>query len=239
MQPDLDRIVESLFLELRRSADPARREFVKGYAPTAEGILGVSVPITRRAARRARAGVSDQPLAVRIGLAKRIIDLGFLETRQAAYELLQDDAPRLSKTQLVQLGRGIDNWGTVDAFSCLLAGPAWLAGRLQDEDVRRWARSRDPWWRRVAVVSTVVLNTPSRGGTGDAARTIEICRLVVDDENRFVRKALSWALRALSRWDADAVRRFLREQENRIPRFVLREVTTKLTTGRKGGHPGA
>lgn len=239
MQPDLDRIAKSLLLELRRGADPARREFVKGYAPTAEGVLGVSVPITRKAAGRARARVRDQQLSVRVDLAKRIVALGFLETRLAAYELLADDAPLLSRRQLAQLGRGIDNWGAVDAFSVLLAGPAWLAGRLTDEDIRRWTRSPDPWWRRVGVVSTVVLNTPSRGGQGDAPRTLEICELVVGDENRFVQKALSWALRSLSRWDADAVRRFLDEHGNSIPSFVRREVTTKLTTGRKAGRPHA
>lgn len=235
MRPNIDRIASELLRDLRRDVDPRRREFMAGYAPTAESILGVAVPSVRQAAKHARSLVVDESLNVRFELATKILALGFLETRLAAYELLQRDASLLSRQRLRILGAGVDNWGTVDAFSVLLAGPAWLAGRLQDADIRRWARSRDPWWRRVAVVSTVVLNTPSRGGTGDSRRTLAICRDVAGDEDKFVQKALSWALRSLSRWNPDGVTQFLEEHARTIPAFVRREVLNKLETGTKGG----
>jgi 3-methyladenine DNA glycosylase AlkD len=46
-------------------------------------------------------------------------------------------------------------------------------------------------------------------------------------------KALSWALRSLIRWDANAVAAFLAKHEQTLAPRVKREVRTKLRTGRK------
>ncbi len=227
MSDELDRIASSLLTALRKDVNLERREFVRGYAPTSEDILGVSVPATRKAARAARSQVRHEPIEVRVRLAQRIIALGFLETRHAAYEILAKDAAHLTKGDLETLGVGMDNWATVDAFSTMLAGPAWIAGRLSDANVIRWARSKNPWWRRAALASTVALNVPARGGHGDAKRTLAICETLAADDHRLVQKALSWSLRSLIRWDATAVRQFLERHET-LPRFVRREVETAL-----------
>jgi 3-methyladenine DNA glycosylase AlkD len=128
----------------------------------------------------------------------------------------------------------LDNWGSVDAFGCILSGPAWRLGRIGDGDVRRWARSSDRWWRRTALVSTVPLNVRSRGGTGDSARTLDICWRLAEDSDPMVVKALSWALRELVAWDPGAVRKFLDTNDSVLAATVRREVRNKLETGRKG-----
>jgi 3-methyladenine DNA glycosylase AlkD len=144
-----------------------------------------------------------------------------------------DALKSLGRTQLEQLGSGISSWDEVDCFACFLSGPCWREGQIDDNTVMEWARSKDRWWRRAALVSTVPLNVKARGGPGDARRTLRICRLLVDDRDEMVAKALSWALRALVDRDADAVRQFLQENEPRLPAIVRREVRNKLATGRK------
>lgn len=62
-----------------------------------------------------------------------------------------------------------------------------------------------------------------------------MCRLLVDDGDPMVVKALSWALRALAVRDAAAVRAFLEQHRARLAALVLREVRHKLETGRKAG----
>ncbi len=131
------------------------------------------------------------------------------------------------------LGEGIDNWVSVDTFSVLVAGPCWREGRVSDAAVRRWAHSRDRWWRRAAVVSTVALNLKSRGGRGDVARTIDVCAHVSADTDNMVAKGLSWALRELSKREKAPVRAFLSEHEDVLPARVKREVGRKLATGKK------
>ena len=98
---------------------------------------------------------------------------------------------------------------------------------------------RTSWWRRTALVCTVALNVKARGGDGDAHRTLQICSLLVSDRDPVVVKALSWALRALAPVDRDVVASFLRRHERELSRVVLREVETKLETGRKTRTAGA
>jgi 3-methyladenine DNA glycosylase AlkD len=153
-----------------------------------------------------------------------------------AYELILHDKRALrslnAKT-LEQLGVGIESWGEVDAFACDLAGPVWREHQVPDTLIKRWARSSNRWWRRAAVVSTVPLNNKARGGNGDAKRTLLICELVLQDRDDMVVKALSWALRELSKRDAKEVEKFIRAHRNIIAPRVYREVTNKLSTGLK------
>jgi 3-methyladenine DNA glycosylase AlkD len=104
---------------------------------------------------------------------------------------------------------------------------------IEIDAIRDWARSDDRWWRRAALVSTVALNMRSHGGHGDTERTLAIGRMLADDDDDMVVKALSWALRSLVVHDPEAVRDFLRRHDDVLAARVKREVTNKLETGLK------
>ncbi len=170
-----------------------------------------------------------------------ILDLAreLLETygqRWVACELIQNHRAafqRIGEAELEGFGQGINSWGAVDAFARILAGPAWLNGQVSDELIHKWAHSGDRWWRRAALVSTVALNARSHGGRGDVPRTLGVCRLLVDDRDDMVVKAMSWALRETVVHDPDAVRGFLTEYEDVLAARVKREVRNKISTGLK------
>jgi len=157
-------------------------------------------------------------------------------SRLTAYELIASHpsaVQALTSADVLALGRGLADWGSVDAFACYIAGPAWREGRLPTRQIEAWLRSPNRWHRRTAVVCTVALNVRARGGRGDVARTLAVCRRVAADRDDMVVKALSWALRSLIEWDANAVAAFLEEHESELASRVKREVRTKLRTGRK------
>ena len=154
-----------------------------------------------------------------------------IESHEAAFACLDED-------ELLDLGRGIDSWWAVDSYARTLSGPAWLHGRITDDVIHGWARSDDLWWRRAALVSTVALNVRSKGGYGDVERTLEVCRMLIDDHEDMVVKAMSWALRELVVHDPDAVRAFLEAHEDALAARVLREVRNKLATGLKNPRKG-
>lgn len=139
----------------------------------------------------------------------------------------------LGEMEIEEFGQGINSWESVDSFGRWLAGPAWLAGQISDDLIRKWAHSQDMWWRRAALVSTVALNMRSHGGHGDTKRTLAVCELLVDDHDDMIVKALSWALRVLVVHDPQAVRGFLKANEEALAARVKREVRNKLTTGLK------
>jgi len=156
--------------------------------------------------------------------------------RFVAYELIlyhRQALRSLKAKSLEDLGAGNNSWAEVDAFACYLSGPAWREGQVSDALIRRWAISPDRWWRRTAVASTVALNNKARGGRGDKERTVMICEMLVADRDDMVVKALSWALRELSKRDPKSVRTFLREQDGVLAPRVVREVNSKLKTGLK------
>lgn len=153
-----------------------------------------------------------------------------------AYELIQHHrrAPsRLNAELLESLASGNQSWEAVDSFACYLTGPAWREGQISSAVVKSWARSADRWWRRTAVVSTVPLNCKARGGRGDTAKTLMICAIVAADPDDMVVKALSWALRELSKRDPESVRKFLLKHQHTLARRITREVNSKLQTGLK------
>jgi 3-methyladenine DNA glycosylase AlkD len=170
-----------------------------------------------------------------VEIAVDLVESGFWG-RVTGYELIAHHPGALSAltpAAVEQLARGLSDWASVDTFACYVAGPAWRDGRLPTRQVHAWLRSEDRWLRRTGVVCTVALNVRARGGSGDVARTLSVCKRVVADRDDMVVKALSWALRALVEWDRAAVAGFLMEHDADVAARVKREVRTKLRTGRK------
>ena len=229
-------LVQEVCREFEGMANPDRKEWAAGNFPTALHVIGVEVPdineLVKDLAKRLRKAPGEEV----IELAKALTRTGILECYQVACKLLEKHKPATASLRLEDveaLAQGLDNWVSVDNFAGLIAGPAWREGQIPDEVVRGWAQSEDRWWRRSAVVCTVALNQKARGGTGDAARTLDICRLVISDHDDMVAKALSWALRELAKRDPAPVIEFLDEHEAELAARVKREVRKKIETGRK------
>ena len=186
--------------------------------------------------------------AVRVALSRQLRSVEPAEIIAAAtrlkakgldwfgWELIYAHKPTLKaidRETVEALGQGMASWQETDGFGMVLAGPAWLHGRLADREIAHWAKSNDLWWRRAALVATTGLNNKTRGGRGDAARTLKIVELLVDDREDMIVKAVSWALRMLAPWQPKSVEDFLETHGDRLAPRVRREVRNKLRTGYK------
>ncbi|HKE26193.1 MAG TPA: DNA alkylation repair protein [Bryobacteraceae bacterium] len=197
-----------------------------------------AVPAHTASLRTERKGISREIAGLDrvalLGLAHYLIEARI--PRFVAYELVLNHQPAMSlltPPEVERLGAGMKRWGDVDSFACFIAGHAWRTRRIPDSLVRTWTRSADWCWRRAALVSTVPLNSRAQGGTGDARRTLAICRLLLGDREDMVVKAMSWALRELAKRDPGSVRGFLAAHRGQLAPRVIREVTNKLITGLK------
>jgi 3-methyladenine DNA glycosylase AlkD len=204
------------------------------FVAAARALPAQDVP-TLRALRTERSRQwRDRPAAFILGVAGRIAQTPWL--RWTAYELIRFHRGAfmaLDDALVDAFSVGLDSWDSVDAFGRTLSGPAWANGLIGDELIHRWARSRDLWLRRAALVSTVALNRPNEGGPIDAPRTLAVCERLVGDREDMVVKALSWALRELGRQDPKPVRAFLATHDADLAPRVKREVGHKLRTGLK------
>ncbi len=228
----LKKTAREIHEELRKHG----RESRQGDRPSVQDEFGVYTKDRHKIVKQYKSLLKHESGEYVYKLALVLLEWNLTECHGVAYELIaghREARESLTIKRIETLGAGIDNWGWVDFFCCNLVGQAWQNGQLSDRSIRRWARSSDQWWRRAAVVATVPLNTKSRGGIGDSARTLMICQMLVTDDSIMVQKAISWALRMLVSWDRKAVIRFLSDNEAKTSARVKREVRRKLTTGKK------
>jgi 3-methyladenine DNA glycosylase AlkD len=208
----------------------------QGHRPSAQKDFGVYTGDLRSVVRKFKNRLKTENAEFVLQVANQLIDQNITESRQVAYELISSHKyarQSLTVEMIESLGRRLDNWCCVDNFCSNVAGPAWREGRVDDSKIDLWSRSDDLWWRRVAVVCTVALNTKSHGGKGDPVRTFKVCLAVLEDSEIMVQKAISWALRQVVSWDSQAVEQFMKQHHVKISARVRREVTTKLETGWK------
>lgn len=221
----------NIISSLKSVADPARKESSKTMYPTAMEVLGIKGPAMKILLKEWWTELKILDPEKLIDLAKELVQTRIFECNQVAFELLWKNKAALKLLKLndlVILGKNMDNWATTDTFSIMLSGWAWRENQICDADILFWLESENRWWRRTAVVSTVALNLRSRGGTGDTVRTLMICEKVIADRGDMIVKALSWALRELSKRDKPAVQEFMEKYNNQLAGRVRREVYTKL-----------
>ena len=231
-------MISKIIHELEFVADPVRKEASKTMFPTSMKYLGVRTPDLRILLKNWWLEIKNWPPEKLIRFSKELVDTRIFECNQLAFELLWMNKTALRLlilADLEELGKNMDNWATTDAFSVLLSGWAWRENQITDADILNWLKSESRWWRRAAVVSTVPLNLRARGGKGDTKRTLMICKKVVSDRDDMIVKALSWALRELSKSDKPAVEEFMGKYDEKLAGRVRREVYTKLDTGKKNG----
>ena len=194
-----------------------------------------SVRLVRRRHDEAFRGLMPD---IALEAVRRLLASGDWRQRVLAFELLAGHAAAfgaLTDAAVDTLGEGLADWGSVDLFGVTVAGKAWRKGLVSDGLIVAWAHSADRWKRRLALVSTVPLNSRARGGVGEPERTLMICDILACDHDPTVVKASSWALRELAKRDPASALRFIEERETTLHALVRREVRNKVATGRKTG----
>jgi len=213
-----------------------RKKQIRYFAPGSQEVVGVSNPDLKGLIKALREQYKHWDEQRWIMLCKAMVARDIFECQVLAYEIIGRNKRLLNGLtykDLMDLWRNLDNWASVDHFSVGIFGVLWGKGVVTDEHIEELLKSENFWDRRVAVVSTVALNLKSRGGSGDIPRTLAVCEKVVDDREDLIRKALSWALRELSKRDPQSVRNFIDTYQNRLAGLVIREVNHKLDFGTK------
>lgn len=219
---------------LKEIADPARVEEVTRYFhpdPNAGSndnkILGVSIgkifPIAKT--------FVDMPLA---GVEK-LLDRPYYEVRMGAVSIMDFQARAKSTTPAqrkalfdLYLRRHdrINNWDLVDR-----AAPHVVGGYLADkprEVLYKLARSRNPWERRTAIVSTYYFIR-----AGDIDDTFGIAEILVKDKHELVQKGVGSWLREAGKRDEKRLVRFLDQHAASMSRTMLRYAVEKLSPAQR------
>jgi len=228
-------LIKILIELLDAFAEAKRIEYARKFYPTKMHVIGVAVPKVKLVLKELKKQTKVFAPREKIDLVKLLINEDVFELQQLAFEYLiseEEILAGLTDEDFRALEKNLDNWLSVDYFSTII-GYAWRENLISTQKVKSYLHAENHWMRRMVVVATVSLNQKARGGTGDSERTLEVCQLVVDDRDEMVVRALSWALRELGKVAREPVIGFIKKNETRLHKRVLREVKNKLETGKK------
>lgn len=115
----------------------------------------------------------------------------------------------------------INNWDLVDR-----AAPYVVGGYLADKPravLYKLARSKNPWERRTAIVSTYYFIR-----SGDVNDTFGVAAILVKDKHELVQKAVGSWIREAGKRDQKQLLSFLEKHSRSMPRTMLRYAVEKL-----------
>jgi 3-methyladenine DNA glycosylase AlkD len=208
--------------ELSRHADAARAKTSASFFKTGPGeygegdrFLGIKVPVQRTIARRFRM----LPLAqVRALLRSEIHEerLTSLLILVLQYERGTPEEKEARVAFYLENAKRVNNWDLVDSSARYILGDHLLA---RDRAVlRRLARSKDLWERRIAVVATHAFIS-----AGESKDTFQLAEMLLEDDHDLMHKAIGWMLREVGKHvSMDTLRTFLEAHSTRMPRTMLR-----------------
>ena len=180
-----------------------------------------------------------QALAKRLGrnheLAAALWDTGWYEARLVASFV--DEPARVTSAQMDRWCRDFDNWGVCDTVCFHLFDRTPHAFPKVDQ----WSKGHHEFVKRAAFALLACLALHDEGADDEAfARRLPLVERAASDERNFVKKSVSWALRAIGRRNrtlnaaAVAVAERLSDSPEAAARWVgkdaLREITRPAVT---------
>jgi 3-methyladenine DNA glycosylase AlkD len=220
--------VSNLCRQLGELADPTRAAQEKRYLKSPFDFYGVSVPQIRRIAKDFRAANRRTSKSVLWGLCQTLWAGSFHEERALAIFLLDEYRALLDYSDMPSLEemlRGSVNWDQVDEISVHLVGAVLERDQRAFEYLQKWRRDGNFWMRRASLLSQLLL---FRRGRGDRALFYALAREMMEEKEFFIRKAIGWVLRDISRREPEEVFRFVAENKPRMSGVTLREATRRL-----------
>jgi hypothetical protein len=190
-------------------------------------ILGVSpgkvFPIAKR--------FTDMPLAT----VEQLLDSPYYEVRLGGVSVMDFQARRNGITLeqqkalfdlYIRRHDRINNWDLVDRAAPHVVG-GYLAGKSR-KPLYRLARSRNPWERRTAIVSTYYFIR-----AGDLDDTFAIAEILRNDKHELVQKAVGSWIREAGKKDVKRLVQFLDNYAATLPRTILRYAVEKLPAAQR------
>ncbi len=234
---DIEAERQHLLKQIRQHADPEYQVTVRRTVPTGLRVYGLRVPQLRAIVctwGRDHKQVACDDL---VALVDSLWNGASREERMLftyLFEHYKPLIPDLTRAHFERWRRGLDNWEVTDGLGWVLA--FWLLG---DPDTRldylgELIADEDVWSRRLALVATTPIN---RGHTGFTIPdlTLELVDRVKEERHPMITKAVSWALREITKSHPDRVTVYLEENRELLATHVVREVSNKLRTGLKSG----
>lgn len=224
---------------LEQYGNPEEYEKIRYYFNhTPLKMYGVSLGPLRKIAEERKKKLADENSREVISLITKLYCGLSFDERMLGSIILDENSPlikHLTEKDFNVFIRQVDNWAVSDFLSDVLGQWVLTEPKRGVKYLKRLIESNNLWSRRQALVASFYINFKQK--------EINFSDLVIDfvektkheKKNPMIVKAISWALRGLTKYHSEILRKYLKEQSATLPSLARREATKKLETGRKMG----
>lgn len=227
-QGDINRQLASFRKALRENSDPARAEYEKRYLKSPHNFFGVTVPFINKMAKEFRKANGAAPADFVFEVARRLWASEYHQEKTLAVKILEEYPERLDMDAMPLLERMLSEcagWDHADGISAHLVGEVLGKDRRAFAYLNKWSVSRVLWLRRASLISQIIL---FRRGGGDRELFFRLAEKMLDEKEFFIRKAIGWAVRDISKAHPDEAYAFLMKIKGRASGLTLREGSKRL-----------
>jgi len=213
--------------ELAANKNITQAEILQRFFKTGKGeysendiFLGIKVPVTR--------SISAKYTDLDFVEIKKLLHSKIHEERLAAILILVAKSKKSANESLaiiytfyLQNIQWINNWDLVDLSAEHIIGKyLWFN---KSSVLYQLAKSENLWERRISIISTFYFIK-----CGDFQPTLEIAKILLNDEHDLIHKAVGWMLREIGKRDFDYENNFLKLNYKKMPRTMLRYAIEKF-----------
>jgi 3-methyladenine DNA glycosylase AlkD len=223
-QLDVHAEVDRFMDAFREEGDPERAQGQKAYMKSDRDFFGVRAPFIRSQARQLKLRHPEIATAMLFAQIEALWATTYHDLRTLGIALLELYVKQLGIEEMEQIEsllRRSSNWDHVDFLSTKIS--ASIVARNQEAArpiLERWAADEHFWLRRAAMLS---LMPELRAGRGDFELFCSFAVAMIDEKEFFIRKAIGWVLREVSKKRPGLVYTFLSRHIGVVSGLTLRE----------------
>jgi 3-methyladenine DNA glycosylase AlkD len=221
--------IEQLQRELQATGTPVRAVQEQRYLKSDLAFLGAGMPAIRSIVRSFARAQPTLDRATLLALVEALWLQPVHELRMTAVELLDYRSRLLEEEDIAvieRLLRGAKTWAFVDNLAESVAGALVVRYPALNATLDRWSGDADFWLRRSSMLALLL---PLRAGGGDFERFAGYADRMLDEREFFIRKAIGWVLREVSKKRPQLVYDWLAPRVSRASGVTLREAVKYLS----------
>jgi 3-methyladenine DNA glycosylase AlkD len=219
----------SIFREKMESGGSSERAVQeKRYLKSPFKFFGTSLPYADKVAKEFRKENPGAGNELIIELARKLWASPYHDEKRLALRLLQFFPEFLDigiVTMLEKMLMESPTWDLVDDIAIHLVGAVLEKDKKAYAFLIKWSKSENFWIKRASLISQILM---FRKGEGDRKYFYDFAERMASEKEFFIRKAIGWCIREISKADPEAAFDFLMRIKDRASGLTLREGSKRL-----------